>query len=182
MIYMQPHSNMIYVTQHGYQKLQQQLDAKQQEYAQVREHRQVAFELSGDGWHDNPEFNRMQQLEASVNHTVKTLTERLQQARIIDIHDGMRVCHQVAIGSIVKINRYALETDEALTETWEIGGFDETNLPQRQLAYNAPLAAAIMGLQPGDMAEELQIGARQWDIEVIALYPDWLDADTEMSR
>lgn len=171
MSFMQQHTDMIYVTQQGYQKLQQQLSAKQQEYAQVREHRQVAFELSGDGWHDNPEFNRMQQLEASVNHAVKTLTERLQNTRIIDIHDGMRTCHKVAIGSVVQIIRYALEQDETLTETWEIAGFDETDLPRRKLAYNAPLAAAIMGLQPGDMAEELQIGARQWDIEVIALHP-----------
>ena len=51
-------------------------------------------------------------------------------------------------------------------------GYDETNLPQQQLAYNAPLAAAVMGLPAGEMAEDLLIGSRCWDIEVLALYPD----------
>lgn len=162
----------IYVTAAGLQKLQQHLVDKRAEYAQVREHRQVAFELSGDGWHDNPEFNRMQQLEASLNHSVKQLTEQLDRVCLISIDDDARPCHQVGIGSIVSLRRWAHDSDQASDECWEIVGYDETNLPQQQLAYNAPLAAAVMGLPAGEMAEDLLIGSRCWDIEVLALYPD----------
>lgn len=164
-----PSSNAVQLTAYGYSKLQQLLASKQQEYAQVREHRQVAFELSGDGWHDNPEFNRMQQLEASLNHTVKELTERLDSARLIEINPQQRPTHEVAIGSVVELTRWAHDGDSSIAECWEIVGFDETVLERQQLAYNAPLAAAILGLQVGDVAEELHIGSRVWDVEVIAL-------------
>ena len=162
----------IYVTASGFQKLQQQLVNKQAEYAPVREHRQVAFELSGDGWHDNPEFNRMQQLEASLNHSVKQLTEQLDRVCLISIDDAARPCHQVGIGSIVSLRRWAHDSDSASDECWEIVGYDETNLPQQQLAYNAPLAMAVLGLRVDDVAEDLVIGTRCWDIEVLALYAD----------
>lgn len=160
----------VYVTTAGYQKLQQKLADKQAEYAQVREHRQVAFELSGDGWHDNPEFNRMQQLEASLNHSVKQLTEQLDRVSPIVIDDTTRPCHHVGIGSIVSLRRWAHDSDSASDECWEIVGYDETNLPQQQLAYNAPLATAVLGLQVGEVTEDLVIGTRHWDIEVLALY------------
>ncbi|PPJ79841.1 hypothetical protein CV019_00445, partial [Staphylococcus haemolyticus] len=134
---------------------------------------QVAFELSGDGWHDNPEFNRMQQLEANLNHSVKTLTDRLQLARLIEIDGAIRNTGQVAIGSIVQLDRYGLEHEELISETWEIVGFDETDLAQRQLAYNAPLAAAVMGLKIGEFSEEITLGGKLWEIEVRNLHPDW---------
>jgi transcription elongation factor GreA len=161
----------VWMTESGFLKLKQNLADKEQEYAQVREYRQTAFEMSGDGWHDNPEFNRMQQLEASLNHTIKILTDRIQQTRLIDIYDAMRPCETVGVGSVVKLARWAEHQDDCQTECWEIVGFDETCVARRQLAYNSPLAAAIVGLQIGDVAEALAIGSIIWDIEVIALYP-----------
>ncbi|MCH7306281.1 GreA/GreB family elongation factor [Acinetobacter sp. NIPH 1869] len=166
----------VYMTQVGYQQLLHKLAEKQKEYDQVRDHRQVAFELSGDGWHDNPEFNRMQQMEANLNHTMKMLTDRLDMMKIIEISDAMRNCHQVEIGSIVHLRRYDLADDSVQDECWEIRGFDETNIPQRHLAYNAPLASKIMHLQVGDIAEEVRIGSRHFEIEVIQLFPNRISA------
>lgn len=169
---MQMHENktMIVMTEIGYKQLLARLAEKKQEYDQVREHRQVAFELSGDGWHDNPEFNRMQQLEANLNHVLKELDERLQQMRQIDIHDGMRNTHQVDIGSIVRICRYDLTDDSEQEELWEIRGFDETDVAKKHLAYNAPLAQQLMGNHVGDIAENVALGSRNYDIEILALF------------
>lgn len=164
----QPHN--VIMTQFGYQKLLKKISDKEKEYAQIRDHRQVAFELSGDGWHDNPEFNRMQQLEANLNHTLKTLTDRLELLRFIEISDAMRNVTQVEIGSIVHLCRYDLADDAQQDEIWEIRGFDETDLNQKQLAYNAPLAHKIMHLNIGDIAEEVAIGSRHFDIEVVQLF------------
>ena len=160
----------IFLTETGFANLKTTLARKQAEYAEVREHRQVAFELSGDGWHDNPEFNRQQQMEANLNHLVKTLTDRLAQAKPITIIDGNRQVEQVAIGSVVNITRYNLNTDEKLNETWEIVGFDETNVSAWQIGYNAPLAKAIYGLEVGDISEELSLGNQVWEIEINQLF------------
>lgn len=162
----------IYMTQIGYQQLLAKLAEKEQEYEQVREHRQVAFELSGDGWHDNPEFNRMQQLEANLNHTLKSLSDRLEGLKMIEIHDGMRNVQQVEIGSIVHLRRYDVSDDREQDEIWEIRGFDETDIAKKQLAYNAPLAESILHLHVGDVAEAVAIGSRQFDIEVVQLFPN----------
>jgi transcription elongation GreA/GreB family factor len=160
-----------WMTESGFSKLKQQLVDKEQEYSQVREYRQCAFEMSGDGWHDNPEFNRMQQLEANLNHTIKLLTDRISMTRLINITDPLRPLHQVGVGSVVQLGRWAADQTNCITECWEIVGFDETHVDQRQLAYNAPLAAAIFGLHIGDVADDLKIGSTIWDIEVLALYP-----------
>ena len=123
----------VWMTQVGYQNLLAKIAEKEKEYEQVRDHRQIAFELSGDGWHDNPEFNRMQQLEANLNHTLKTLTERLDSMKFIEISDAMRNTQQVEIGSVVYLRRYDLGDDSEYEEVWEIRGFDETDLSQKHL-------------------------------------------------
>ena len=73
-----------WMTAKGLAQLQQLLQEKQMVYAEIRDQRQLAFELSGDGWHDNPEFNRMQQFEANINHQVKELTERIGNTPIFN--------------------------------------------------------------------------------------------------
>jgi transcription elongation factor GreA len=162
----------IYMTETGFENLKALLARKKQEYADVRDHRQVAFEMSGDGWHDNPEFNRQQQLEANLNHTVKELTERLQHARPVNIDPNNRPTSNVAIGSLVSITRWNLNnnSDTGLTETWEIVGFDETDIEAAKIGYNVPLAKSIIGLQVGDVSDELVLGSQVWEIEVTAIH------------
>lgn len=166
---------MIYwMTAQGLKQLQTLLQQKQAAYADVCEQRQLAFELSGDGWHDNPEFNRMQQMEANLNHQLKALSERINQVRLVEIYDGMRNLNKIDIGSIVRWARWV--GDEACEEVWEIRGYDETDISTQVLGYNAPLAQAIMGLQAEDYVEELNIGGQIFDIEIVALHRSRLEA------
>jgi len=171
--------NNVWMTQVGHQNLLVKIAEKEKEYEQIRDHRQVAFELSGDGWHDNPEFNRMQQLEVNLNHTLKTLSDRLESMKLIEISDFMRNTQQVEIGSIVYLRRYDLADDSEHEEVWEIRGFDETDLSQKHLAYNAPLAEKIMHLHVDDIAEEVQIGSRHFDIEVVKIFANRKQAGLE---
>jgi len=165
-------STTTYMTETGFENLKALLIRKKQEYADVRDHRQVAFEMSGDGWHDNPEFNRQQQIEASLNHTVKALTKRLQCARPVTIDCNNRPTTHVAIGSLVNITRWNLNNcadNKGINETWEIVGFDETDIKAARIGYNAPLAKAIIGLQAGEISEELRLGRQSWEVEVTSL-------------
>ena len=163
-------NNSVFVSEQGFIALQEQLNKTQARYLEVCEQRRIAHELSGDGWHDNPEFNRQQQMEANLNHLVKTLTDRIAQAKPLTIMDGNRPIEQVAIGSVVNITRYNLNTDEELNETWEIVGFDETDVNAWQIGYNAPLAQAIYGLTVGEISEELILGNQVWEIEINQLF------------
>lgn len=171
-----PTTNTFFVTESGLVDLQQLLADKKLEYAQVCEYRKQAFELSGDGWHDNPEFNRMQQLEANLNHLIKELSGRLERTRCYEVQEGQRPVNQVSIGSVVALKRWSDDDTDPVPEIWEITGYDQTVLPQRQLAYNSPLAQAVFGLLEGDFAEDFVVAGRVWDIEVIHLYPSRLAA------
>lgn len=157
------------LTSDGLARLQIRLKHKLEEYNDIRAQRQVAFELSGDGWHDNPEFNRAQQMEANCNREIKKLADMLTLRQVVEVIEGQRPRDTVAVGSLVSFVRWGDEGSSP-EETWEIGGHGDSNPDQHRVAYDAPLGAALFGLKVGEYAEEIQLGDRQIDLEIIALH------------
>lgn len=158
------------LTPSGLARLRKRLAHKLAEYEDIRAQRQVAFELSGDGWHDNPEFNRAQQMEANCNREIKKLSDMLTKAQVIEVAAGRRPTGAVEVGSLVTFTRWGDE-GPAQPETWEIGGHGDSDPQRRIVAYDAPLGAALHGLRIGEYAEEIQLGDQLLDLEVIALHP-----------
>lgn len=150
-------------------KLQKEiLEKKEKEYADIREERKVAHDLSGDGWHDNPHFNRLQQLEANKNIEIKKLREQIEQADIIDYSNYIRPSTEVGIGSYVELKILYTEEKAIQTQYWEIVCFGESDISKSKLAYNTPLAQSILGLYESEGTEcELPRGLAQ--IEVIKI-------------
>lgn len=157
------------LTPAGFARLRERLARKRLEYDEIRAQRQVAFELSGDGWHDNPEFNRAQQMEANCNREIKKLTDMLQQGTLVEVIEGQRPVHEVAVGSLVTFVRWGDDGPSA-EETWEIGGHGDSAPSAARVAYDAPLGAAVLGLKVGEYAEEVQLGELLVDIEIVALH------------
>jgi transcription elongation factor GreA len=163
------------LTPAGFARLQQRLVRKLDEYEDIRAQRQVAFELSGDGWHDNPEFNRAQQMEANCNREIKKLNDMLALGRVVEIVEGQRPTTEVAVGSLVTFVRWG-DDGPAAEETWEIGGHGDSDPQRACVAYDAPLGAALFGLKVGEYAEEVQLGEALVDLEIVALHPRHPDA------
>ncbi|WPP46944.1 GreA/GreB family elongation factor [Pseudomonas sp. AN-1] len=163
------------LTPAGFARLQQRLVRKLDEYEDIRAQRQVAFELSGDGWHDNPEFNRAQQMEANCNREIKKLNDMLALGRVVEIVEGQRPTAEVAVGSLVTFVRWG-DDGPAAEETWEIGGHGDSDPQRACVAYDAPLGAALFGLKVGEYAEEVQLGEALVDLEIVALHPRHPDA------
>lgn len=159
----------VLLTRTGLSRLQQRLAQKFDEYEEIRAQRQAAFELSGDGWHDNPEFNRAQQLEANCNREIKKLNDMFATCQIVGVINGQRPTATVAVGSLVTFVRWG-EHGPSAPETWEIGGHGDSDPQRSVVAYDAPLGAALFGLRPGEYAEEIQLGEQLIDLEVIALH------------
>lgn len=159
------------LTPAGLARLRARLARKFVEYKDIRAQRQIAFELSGDGWHDNPEFNRAQQMEANCNREIKKLSDMLTKAQVVTIANGRRRTDAVEVGSLVTFKRWG-DDGAALPETWEIGGHGDSDPQRKIVAYDAPLGAALYGLRIGEYAEEVQLGEQLLDLEVIALHPE----------
>ena len=60
------------LTSRGVQLFQNRLAKARMEHQKICNERTVAHELSGDGWHDNPYFNYLQQMEANKTWRINT--------------------------------------------------------------------------------------------------------------
>jgi transcription elongation factor GreA len=143
----------IYMTVTGLQRAKALLDRRGSEYDAICKERAVAHELSGDGWHDNPHFNRLQQLEADKSREIAVLKAVIGVARLVVIDPAHRPTDAVRIGSLVRIVARPKSTGEEYTATWEIVGYDETDMAESKLAYNSPLGAALIGKEEGELVD-----------------------------
>lgn len=168
--YVNAHPSIVHVTQTGLARLQQQLHETEQRYLEVCEQRRIAHDLSGDGWHDNPEFNRQQQMEAFLNGELKRLLDNLDKARVFSIEEGRRPVEQVYLGSVVDIEITDNMTGKSEVETWEITGHGESDGTQKRLAYDVPLASAILGLAVEDCSDEFELRGKEVFVTVLKLY------------
>lgn len=164
-----------YMTESGVRKLRHQLSTKLAEHASLCEERKTAHALSGDGWHDNPYHDRLQQLEAEKTREIVALRQQLDTARVVAVDPSRRPLQKVQIGSIVAL-RIEDESGHERNATWEITGFGETDVSSRQLGYNTPLAQAVLNEPVGsEVLANLPGGSVL--ITVVALLAGWHGAD-----
>ncbi|GMU86217.1 MAG: hypothetical protein AMXMBFR48_14590 [Ignavibacteriales bacterium] len=159
----------IYITETGKAALEERIRRKRIAIEEIQKEKAVAYEISGDGWHDNPGFNQLTQKEEQAVNELRTLERSLSLARIVELKD--RNLRQVAIGSIVQFRTILLGKDETKELTMEIVGSGETDVLQKRISYDSPLGAALIGLKPGE-TKLVHIPKGKTRIEVIALLAD----------
>lgn len=166
-----PHANAyLHVTAEGLERLRTRLKETETRYQDICEQRRVAHELSGDGWHDNPEFNRLQQMESFLNGEMMRLLSDLDRARIFCVNDDARPVDRVWLGSVVTLEIVDEDSGDSHEEHWEITGHGESDAPRGLLAYDAPLASAVLTLEPEDWAEEVTLRGKMVSVRVVALH------------
>ncbi|OGG51350.1 hypothetical protein A2704_03760 [Candidatus Kaiserbacteria bacterium RIFCSPHIGHO2_01_FULL_54_36b] len=161
----------IYVSEAGLEALKERLKKEGEELAAIRAEKAHAYTATGDTWHDNPYFNRLEQDEKRKAGDTAELESLIASAQVFVPN---RNTTRVQLGSIVHMNRYYKVSGEEEEVVWEIVGYGETDAPKRQVAYNAPLARTLMGLHVGETAQsETPKGPAEY--EVVALYASWDD-------
>lgn len=163
-------NNSVFVSEQGFIALQEQLNKTQARYLEVCEQRRIAHELSGDGWHDNPEFNRQQQMEAFLNGELKRLLQTLEKAKIFTVQEHARPLDKVWLGSVVEVEITHCLSGNSHHEIWEIVGHGESNAELKKLAYDVPLARAMLTLQVDDCSDEFVLRGEEVFISVVKLY------------
>lgn len=161
----------VFVSAAGRRALETELAEKRRRHKEICEEREQAFELSGDGWHDNPHFNHLQQLEANMTREVALLDDMLQRVREFEVQEGARATDRVRLGSVVRVLLTPTGDGGAEERVFEVGGFQESDPGARRVGYNAPLAGRILGLEPGDSVL-LRMPNGEFEVEVIALHAD----------
>lgn len=159
----------IILSQTGLERLQSRLEEQRRTHAKLCEERDIAHELSGDGWHDNPHFNYLQQMEANSSWKIHELENLISNAQLYEVTEGKRPIERVEVGSVVRFIVIDLSTDEEREQVLEVVGFEESEPDSLQVAYSAPLGKALVGMKPSDCTET-RLPQGEVYLEVIELY------------
>ena len=159
----------VFLSPQGLKMFQDRLEKQHEAHAKICHEREVAHELSGDGWHDNPHFNYLQQMESNSSWKIFELQEVLNHAKCYQVSEGSRPTDKVTYGSIVKCVIVDIKTDEEREQILEIVGYEEGKPELSQVSYVAPLGKALMGLSLDDY-RETKLPQGEAFIQVIELY------------
>ena len=112
-------------------------------------------------WHDNFGYEDAKRRLEMESTTLKKLKDEVSGAVLINIHEQN---DHVMIGVTVKVLMNGEEKE------FTIGAFGETDPPNGLIAYNSPLARALMQMEEGDTKKN-QIGGKVMDIELVKILP-----------
>ena len=157
-----------YLSENGRKALAQKLLEAEDMHRVICANKADAYENSGDGWHDNPAYNKLLSDEQASEKRIQELRETLATATIFS-PPAKRNTKEVQLGSIVKVNQYDTSTDEEKTVIWEIVPVGDTDISQARIAYNAPLVAPLLGLVPGETTN-VTTGKKELECEIIKLF------------
>jgi len=164
------------ITLEGKQRIEANIQELMEELKKLRKEKVVAYNLTGDTWHDNPYFNKLEQDERVLNTKISEAQEILKNAEIVD--SASRNMKTVEIGSIVKCICKYLDFDETEVEVFEIVGHGETDVNNGKIHYESLVAQNIMGLHVNDTVTFRTPGGKV-EYKIAAFYQDWETAKRE---
>lgn len=164
----------VLITESGKKELEAQIEKKKNEIEMLRAEKNTAYEVSGDGWHDNPGFNRLIQQEEQAIRDLKILETKI--SRSVVIADSERCVDSVKIGSIVRAQITNIKDSKVSELTVEIVGSGETDLQNNKISYDSPIGKALTGLSEGN-GRSAFIPKGEIKVTVIKLFADWNDVE-----
>ena len=161
----------IYLTSKGKELLIEELKEMQKSLQDLTDEKNFAYNNCGDTWHDNPTFNELEQKEGRMMLSIQEKQKIIYDALVIDTEK--RNIEKVAIGSIVKIEKYEKNRALSSSEIWEIVGYSESDPENKKIAYNTPLGKILLNMKVGDIREMNTPIDGIIEYKVVQLLNDW---------
>lgn len=161
------------MTAYGRTRMEEKLVSLSQEIDSVRREKEIAYTTSGDTWHDNPGFNRLEQIEHQLVNELMRVQSTLSKAMLID---PKPLYAKVEICSFVAYRQQSL-IQHLNGDSWcEIVGYGESDFDAHKISYDTPIGRALFGLQVGGQAES-RLPRGSVMLEVIGIYKDRRDME-----
>ncbi len=118
-------------------------------------------------WHDNAAFDEAKRTLELNSRRLQEIRNALGQAVIVTLNEQ---ANAVRIGSTVKV----ITIDKAGTEEekeFTIGAYAETDTKLGLIAYDSPMATALIGQETGGTLEGVRVGSKVLDITINEILP-----------
>lgn len=152
---------VIWTSQSGLERQQKKLDELKKEKQQNLIDLERARE-KGD-LRENAEYQAAREKDTNYNNAIADITGLLAKAKVFDASSVSG--EEVTLGAVIKIERNGKE------EIYSIMGFWDTDEKKHVIAYNSPLARAIMGAKKGE-ERDIELGGQKVKIKIIAIKPN----------
>lgn len=173
--------NKLLVSSNHLAALRQELADAKASLLQLRNERALACEVSACASQNGHYLDQLAVDEGALVQRIARIQLIISSAEIYN--PSVRNVERVCIGSIVRITRdYGRggKGGKKATEIWEIIGHGETCMAKRQVAYDTPLGAVLLGMELGD-ARQANTPLGMAEFNVLGLYSDWDAAYASMA-
>ena len=133
-------------TKEGYLKLKTELDhLKSIERPKII--REISEARSHGDLSENAEYHAAKEKQSFIEGRIMDLDDKLSRAQVIEYDEGTAA--QVRFGAYVTVT----EEETGDSKTYRIVGDLEADLQHGMISLSSPIARALLGKRPGDLAE-----------------------------
>jgi|SRR5581483_7069323 len=132
-------------TREGLARLEARLADLEERLSTVVASKAEAAEVGGNQWHDNASFEEAERTERLLRRQISDLKARMARLTVVD--ERPPSADSVGIGS-----RVVVQYDDGTAREFHIRGQGESDPEAGVIAYDTPLAQAIMGATVGTVA------------------------------
>jgi len=136
------------ITKDGLERLNQKLEEKIELLKRTREEKAHAYNVSGDGWHDNPGWIQIGQQEDQLVNDIVALKNRVSNAVIAQLPDSNN--DSVQLGSRVEFHFINLVTGLERIQILTIVGAGESDTGNGKISYDSPIGEALYKMRTGE--------------------------------
>lgn len=159
------------ITLDGKKNIEEQIQKLKERLQKLRVEKNIAYNSTGDTWHDNPYFNKLEADERALEFEINEATKLLENAEILE--NNGRNMEVIEIGSIIKCLCSYPDFEETLV--LEIVGHGETDIDNGKIHYESLVAQNILGHHLNDVIS-IKLPNGSVDYKILKFYADWDDA------
>ncbi len=132
---------MTHLTPEGLAALKQKLEGLKAERAKLRAGRAEAYEIGGDGWHDNVSFETLEEQEKRISAEIARFETEFRTATVAEVTGG----------SAVDLNsNVVLQFPDGTEKHYKIGDPHTSDPAAGIISAESPLGKAILGSAAGE--------------------------------
>lgn len=162
------------ITSNGKKKIEANIQRLNERLQEIRTEKAIAYTATGDTWHDNPYFNKLEADERAVQLEINAAVKLLNESEVLE--DKERNMDMVEIGSIIKCHCRYPDFEETLV--LEIVGHGETDVDNGKINYGSPVAQKLLAHHLNDIILiNLPIGNVEY--KILKFYADWDDVKND---